>query len=201
VGRDDAAERLFRVGTKLIEDEAGKRTVFCSEIAGDGNGGMRTADKPELVATTDKWSHVVMTYGGGKRRLFVNGTLADEVAVTGKLPTGTVPLTIGGGAKYNEGFSGWLDELAVYHRALTADEVTGHHGVGTGQGGEGRRAVAPHTGVAGVLPGAHVQQRVRLRGIVRRRNRWGILRTHHSNVSHHADTEFAQTFDISRSHS
>ena len=137
VGRDDGKDRLFRVGTKLIEDKAGKRTVFYSEIAGEGNGGVRTADKPELVATTDKWCHVVMTYGSGKRRLFVNGTLADEVAVTGKLPTGTVPLTIGGGAKYNEGFSGWLDEVAVFHRPLTDKEVKDHHVVGTGQATKG----------------------------------------------------------------
>jgi len=137
VGRDDGTERLFRVGTKVIEDKAGRRTVFYSEVAGDGNGGVRTADKPEFLPTTDKWSHVVMTYGGGKRRLFVNGTLADEVAATGKLPTGAVPLTVGGGAKFNEGFSGWIDELAVYHRALTAGDVAAHHGVGTGQAAKG----------------------------------------------------------------
>ncbi len=137
VGRDDATERLFRIGTKLIEDKGGKRTVFFTEIAGEGNGGVRTADKLEVLPTTDKWCHVVMTYGGGKRRLFVNGTLADEVPVTGKLPTGTVPLTIGGGAKYNEGFSGWLDEVAVYHRPLTDKEVKDHHDVGTGQAAKG----------------------------------------------------------------
>ena len=137
VGRDDGAERLFRIGTRIIENKAGKRTVFYSEIAGEGNGGMRTVDTPEFLPTTDKWWHVVMTYGGGKRRLFVNGKLADEAAVTGKLPTGTVPLTVGGGAKYNEGFSGWIDELAVYHRALTAADATAHHGVGTGQAVKG----------------------------------------------------------------
>ena len=78
-----------------------------------------------------------MSYGGGKRRLFVNGILADEVSVTGTLPTGTVPLTVGGGAKYNEGFSGWLDEVAVYHRALTDDQVKVHHDIGTGQAAKG----------------------------------------------------------------
>jgi mono/diheme cytochrome c family protein len=137
VGRDDGAERLFRIGIRIIEDKAGKRTVFYSDIAGDGNGGMRTADESEFLPSTDKWSHVVLTYGGGTRRLFVNGKLADEAAVTGKLPTGTVPLTVGGGAKFNEGFSGWIDEVAVYRRALTAEDVTAHHGVGTGQAVKG----------------------------------------------------------------
>jgi Protein of unknown function (DUF1553)/Protein of unknown function (DUF1549)/Concanavalin A-like lectin/glucanases superfamily/Planctomycete cytochrome C len=137
VGRDDSTERLFRIGTRVVEDKTGKRTVFYSEIAGAGNGGMRTADKPEFLPTADTWSHIVLTYGGGKRRLFVNGRLADETTVTGKLPTGAVPLTVGAGARFNEGFSGWVDEVAVYHTAITNDEVNDHHGIGTGQAATG----------------------------------------------------------------
>jgi len=57
--------------------------------------------------------------------------------VTGKLPTGTVPLTVGGGAKYNEGFSGWIDEVAIYHRALSEAEVKEHRGIGSGEATKG----------------------------------------------------------------
>ena len=69
--------------------------------------------------------------------MYVNGTLADEVAATGRLPTGSVPFTAGGGNKYNEGFSGWLDEVAVYHNELASDDVKAHHGIGTGQAVKG----------------------------------------------------------------
>ena len=113
----------------------------------------------------DVWTHVVLTYGGGKRRLFVNGKLADEAAATGKLPTGTVPLTVGGGAKYNEGFSGWIDEVAIYRRALSEAEVNEHRGIGSGEGDEGTGAFPADAGMAGVLPGPPLQQRVHLCGV------------------------------------
>jgi Protein of unknown function (DUF1553)/Protein of unknown function (DUF1549)/Concanavalin A-like lectin/glucanases superfamily/Planctomycete cytochrome C len=137
LGRDDGQQKLFHIGMQAIEDAAGKRTVFCSSISGEGNGGLRAVDLPDFIPATDKWSHVVLTFGGGQRRIYLNGKLADEIAVTGQLPAGTVPLTIGGGAKFNDAYSGWLDEVAVYHRALTADEVAGHFGVGSGQSTKG----------------------------------------------------------------
>lgn len=132
LGRDDGRHPLFRIGTRTLEDGAGKRTVFFSDLQGDGNGGLRTVDQPGFLPALDQWTHVVLTYGGGKRRLFLNGKLADEAAVTGKLPSGAVPLTVGGRADEQEAFTGWLDEVAVYHRALTDEEVRQHHELGSG---------------------------------------------------------------------
>ncbi|QXJ24369.1 PKD domain-containing protein [Actinomadura graeca] len=87
-----------------------------------------------------KWHHVVGTLDGGAGlKIFVDGAqkAADPAAKTAETYAGY--WRVGG-----DNLSGWpnkptsnflsgtLDEVAVYPRALTAAEVTRHHGLGTG---------------------------------------------------------------------
>ena len=58
------------------------------------------------------------TYDGTTLRLYVNGTLVSPAAVAGSIVTSTGALRIGGNAIWGEFFSGLIDEVRVYNRAL-----------------------------------------------------------------------------------
>jgi len=69
------------------------------------------------------WTHVAATYDGTTLRLYVNGTQASSKAVSGAIVTTTGALRIGGNTIWGEYFSGLIDEVRVYERALTATEI------------------------------------------------------------------------------
>jgi fibronectin type 3 domain-containing protein len=69
------------------------------------------------------WSHVAFTYDGTTERLYVNGTQVESVAVSGAINTSTGALKIGGDAIWGEWFSGLIDEVRVYNRALSVAEI------------------------------------------------------------------------------
>ena len=77
-------------------------------------------------AQTNTWYHVAMTYDGAMLKLFVNGNLDAQLAVTGPIITSSEPIRLGGGAPGNDPayfFNGRLDEVALYGRALSQSEI------------------------------------------------------------------------------
>lgn len=86
----------------------------CSDMdAGDGN---------ELQVGA--WTHVVMVHDGLKNKIFINGVMANDKDVVGKLNPTKHPLGIGHDpidvANY---FNGSLDEVQLYNVGLTDQEV------------------------------------------------------------------------------
>lgn len=75
--------------------------------------------------TAGQWAHVAGTWDGQNLKLYVNGTLVRTVARTGPILTSSDPLRIGGTAVFggNQYVDGTIDEVRVYNRALTAQEV------------------------------------------------------------------------------
>jgi hypothetical protein len=69
------------------------------------------------------WSHLAATYDGTNLRFYVNGALITTKATTGAMPNTANPLRIGGNAVWGEYFSGLIDEVRVYNRALTEAEL------------------------------------------------------------------------------
>ena len=64
------------------------------------------------------------TYDGANWRLYVDGVQVATKAYTKPIPTSTGAVTsIGGNAIWSEYFSGRIDEVRVYDRALSAAEV------------------------------------------------------------------------------
>ena len=77
---------------------------------------------PEAV-----WTHVVGTYDGGVMRVYLNGEQGCEVSRSGVLSSESAPLVIGSvldDSADGRRFSGRADEIALYNKALSADEVS-----------------------------------------------------------------------------
>ncbi len=74
------------------------------------------------IKNRQQWSHVVATYNGASANIYLNGELARSMpAKNQKINVLKTPILIGsvGGGHY----SGDMDDLRLYDRALSAEEV------------------------------------------------------------------------------
>ena len=69
------------------------------------------------------WTHVAAVYDASNLRIYVNGTQAASLPLSGAMVTSTGALRIGGNQPHGEWFAGLIDELRVYNRALTVTEI------------------------------------------------------------------------------
>jgi hypothetical protein len=76
--------------------------------------------RPDAVGT---WSHLAVTYDGGRVCLYVNGTEVSSRSTSGAIRTTSDPLWIGGNKPYGEYFDGEIDDVRVYDRALDPSEL------------------------------------------------------------------------------
>ena len=78
----------------------------------------------EIEPARDRWTHLALTWGGGERRFYVDGQLVSGVSYSGKPIAPQRTLFVGsrwtGSGRY---FMGDVDELLIYKRCLTPDEV------------------------------------------------------------------------------
>jgi methionine-rich copper-binding protein CopC len=75
------------------------------------------------VLPVNAWSHLATTYDGSSLKIYVNGELVGTQAATGNISTSPDPLRIGGNEFWGEWFSGLIDEVRVYNRALGEGEI------------------------------------------------------------------------------
>jgi hypothetical protein len=76
------------------------------------------------------WYHVAAVYDGATAKLFVNGAKAAEAAQTSYVPGQSGGFAIGGRADGSFWWNGSADEVALYSKALTAEEVSAHYANG-----------------------------------------------------------------------
>jgi hypothetical protein len=77
---------------------------------------------PDLPLNT--WTHLAGSFDGSTLKLYVNGVLAATGSYSGVLGTPSSNLKIGQmGAVTNGYFQGSLDDVRIYNRALSADEI------------------------------------------------------------------------------
>ena len=72
------------------------------------------------------WYHVAAVYDGATAKLFVNGAKAAEAAQTSYVPGQSGGFAIGGCAGGSFWWNGSADEVALYSKALTAEEVSAY---------------------------------------------------------------------------
>jgi hypothetical protein len=63
------------------------------------------------------------TYDGATQKLYVNGALVGNRSQTGAITLSNGALRIGGNSVWGEYFTGYIDEVRVYNRALTQAEI------------------------------------------------------------------------------
>ena len=88
----------------------------------------------------DQWHHVAGVYDGTNMFLYVDGTLDVSMPATGLIPQNSDPLAIGANVQAyvppcgcNEPgyfFNGLIDEVSIYNRALTAQEIQAIYNAG-----------------------------------------------------------------------
>ena len=76
-----------------------------------------------LTTLGTRWHHVVFTYDGATRRLYLDGIQAASNAVTGNIATSANPLYIGEQTENIFPFNGAIDDVRIYNRALSYAEV------------------------------------------------------------------------------
>jgi hypothetical protein len=80
------------------------------------------------------WTHLAGLYYGTATRLYVNGVPVGFPVTNSYAPNPATPLRIGGGANEGSGAFFWpgsIDEVAIYHTALSAARIAAHYTTGT----------------------------------------------------------------------
>ena len=96
-----------------------------------GIGGAGFGPTNFFITTTqalpaNQWSFVVATYDGAALRLYLNGSLAAQTYYSAGVLAGTANAGIGGtpsGANFTWQWSGEIDEVSLYSRALSLAEI------------------------------------------------------------------------------
>jgi hypothetical protein len=79
----------------------------------------------------DQWHHVVGSYDGQRTVLYVDGIEDSSIATSGLLAVTTASLTVGeSGVNRGNFYGGWIDDVRLYSRGLSADEVKSLYSAG-----------------------------------------------------------------------
>jgi hypothetical protein len=72
----------------------------------------------------DEWAYVAATWDGTTMHIYINGKDEEDTNYTGTLTPNEHPLIIGSRDNgYNDYFNGTIDEVKIYNRALSGDEI------------------------------------------------------------------------------
>ena len=87
--------------------------------------GQNTTVTSTVPLPLNKWTHVAARYDGKQMRIFINGTLdaATTPATAANTPRATTAPVLIGGDSSTHRFSGTLDDVSIYGRALSDSEI------------------------------------------------------------------------------
>jgi uncharacterized repeat protein (TIGR02543 family) len=100
---------------------------------GSGSGGnfggiFNSGGVYQDVGTTDifarnKWHYIIFTHDGNTGKIYVDGIQTDSLAA-GNIQTNTQPIIFGSYNGSNYFFKGVIDDIRIYNRAFTGEEIT-----------------------------------------------------------------------------
>ncbi len=100
-----------------------------NELDVSGANGLNATSLPPVGS----WTHVVFTFNGtGVSQIYYNGVLNKQGSVVNSHPSGTVALTVGDRTGQGDYYHGYMDDVRIYDRVLTAPEIADLYGSGTG---------------------------------------------------------------------
>jgi hypothetical protein len=79
------------------------------------------------ILAENTWYFVVATYDGLYMKIYINGNLDNSLSVSITVATTTANLRIGGETYSGSRFSGLIDEVRIYNRALSEQEILEHY--------------------------------------------------------------------------
>lgn len=88
------------------------------------------------VLPLGKWTHVCGVISGSPTALYINGQLYGTLGTGGGVLSTSDPLAIGNIVDNSEPFTGAIDDVRVYNRALTASDVAQLYYMGASNHGE-----------------------------------------------------------------
>lgn len=99
--------------------------VFRTFHSGDGSFHTQGPSKTTAGIVNGQWVHIVGSWDGVTKRIYVNGTLKSSVAKTGALVTTSEGSSVGrfGGNTTGYYFNGSIAKVAVYNIGLTESQV------------------------------------------------------------------------------
>lgn len=127
----------YRMGTQPVMHLVGKRggcgPPFSYQVAFDTRGLLFGGDSGYALANDqmpmNRWTHLVGTFDGATFRLYIDGALkASAKGTIGQ--TNSATLKIGGSGECAP-FVGMIDEVAIFKRALTDQEIRAIHAAGS----------------------------------------------------------------------
>jgi hypothetical protein len=111
----------YSVGSAQYTDATGTATITAA-----------TYPVPASDLTGSNWVHLVGTYDGAKWNLYRNGALvATQTSTNGALAVTNGNWAVGAtGGGWADNFSGTVDEVAIYNKALTPSQISTHYVAG-----------------------------------------------------------------------
>ena len=108
-----------------------------------GVGGKELASHSTALSTDNQWHHIVSTYDGGTRKIFLDGTEVSSASASGSVASTTAALLLGAAdldsstntisASNHSGIK--LDEVRFYSSGLTSSQVSALYNFGKGDMG------------------------------------------------------------------
>ena len=125
-------ERLVFKGTGVSTENiytlgiADSKAMFSLHLAGFG-GSDCLGNSPCIVSNTTlvtgRWHHVAGTYDGATIRIYVDGQLGGSQSVVSTGTADANPVLFGSRPDGQDSLTGFLDDVRVYNRALSGDEI------------------------------------------------------------------------------
>ncbi|MBM3846864.1 MAG: LamG domain-containing protein [Verrucomicrobia bacterium] len=121
-------------------------------LAFDTNsGGIAHGTRSSKPVDDGQWHHVVAVYDGTAKYLYIDGILEAFDLYSEAIDLNDAPVMIGENAEAtNRHFDGWIDEVAIYSRALQPNQVLNHYVAGGGGGLQSAFTLAIPNGIGSI---------------------------------------------------